>query len=254
MNKNKRNKILLIIGIILIAFFISIVVYDMFLTPEKEIKKAPDFTTIDVDGNSFSLNDSEGKVTIIHFTEFESPICIECEKYMKEQLIELKKLFDKYGQNVSIITINIRKSPRSDNGKELAENWYDIDVTWHWVEEFEPYSIANKYFDYWNFENAMANPTLILLDTDLNIVGVYHVYCLGKGEIDGIQDADSLSEDIKKIQSGEWKEFKGEIYSQGITFGGMFILGIITALSPCSIALLIVMLSYAGTMIESNKK
>ena len=41
MNKNKRKKILVIISIILIVFFISIVVYDMFLTPEKEIKKAP---------------------------------------------------------------------------------------------------------------------------------------------------------------------------------------------------------------------
>jgi cytochrome c-type biogenesis protein len=254
MNKNKRKKCLVIVSIILIVFFISIVVYDMFLTPEKEIKKAPEFTAVDVDGKRFSLNDSEDKVTIIHFTEFESPICIECEKYMKDQLIELKKLSDKYEQNVSIITVNIRKNPRSDNGKELAKNWYDIDITWHWVEEFEPYSIANKYFDYWNYQNAMANPTLILIDTDSNIVGVYHVYCLGKGEIDGIQDVSSLSDDIKEIESGEWKEFKGEIYSKGITFGGMFILGIITALSPCSIALLIVMLSYAGTMIESNKK
>lgn len=252
MYKNKRNKICLVVGIILIILLISILGYDYFSTPIGEIKKAPDFTTVDISGNEFSLNESEGKVIIIHITELENPVCIECEKQMKDQLIELEKLSEKFKQNITIITINIRKNPASDDGKGLAENWYGINITWYWIEEFEPYSIADKFYEYWNVKGAIANPTIILIDTDLNIVGVYHVYCLGKGEIDGIQDSNSLSSDIEKIQKGEWKEFKGEIYSEGATFGGMFILGIITALSPCSIALLIAMLSYTGTMGQKN--
>ena len=78
----------------------------------------------------------------------------------------------------------------------------------------------------------------------MRIVGVYHVYQMGKGEIDGIQDAGELGDKIDKIDRGEWGHFEGEVSGHGISFMGMFGLGIITSLSPCSIVLLVAMLSY----------
>ena len=79
------------------------------------------------------------------------------------------------------------------------------------------------------------------------MTGLYHVYQLGKGEIDGIQSADSLYRDLKSIESGEASRFEGIASSQGVNYLTMFVLGIVTSLSPCSVALLLAMFSYIMT-------
>lgn len=240
---------------ILFSFLLIAAVFSFFLPvvegDQYEVRPAPDFTAVDENGVEFSLSDYEGYVTILHFTGLESPLCIECLEEMKGQLVELEAVSQSV-DNVSIITVNIRKNPYSISGKTIAEQDYRINVSWHWVEDLSPYPIAGLYQEYWTVKGASANPTIVLIDTELNIVGVYHVYCMGRGEIDGVQDVESLSSDIDKIQRGEWGEFKGKVYLEGVTFVGMFVLGIITALSPCSIALLISMISYVGAMREKN--
>lgn len=211
---------------------------------------APLFDAFTIDGRHFSLNQSRGNVTIIHIQNFESPICLECEKELREQIIEVAKLAEMKKENITIVTLNMRKNPSSENGKILAEKWYGVNVSWYWIEEFQPYDISNLYSKYWTIDGAFANPTIILINQSLEIVGVYHVYCMGKGEIDGVQTAEKLAEDAEKILAEEWKE---EVKTSGeITFLGMFLLGIITSLSPCSIALLISMISYVGVT-KSNK-
>jgi len=91
-----------------------------------------------------------------------------------------------------------------------------------------------------------------------SVVGVYHIYLMGKGAIDGIQNSESLSQDVQQIMEGKWDGFKGQIYDESITFIGIFVLGILTALTPCSIALLVAMISYVGSLQkdseESSKK
>lgn len=248
-----NKKYLVIASVFIVVIILLVLAYSSMLSSVKEIRPAPDFHAKAIDGNEFNLTDFKGKVIVFHITSIENPVCIECEKEMKQQTQEIEKL-SKQQNDIVIITINIRKNPGSDDGKTLAEKWWDVNVSWYWVEDFEPYPVANKYYKYWNVKGAFANPTIVLIDTDLNVVGVYHIYCMGRGEIDGIQDADSLLYDVEKIQKGEWMEFKGEVYSEGATFAGMFILGIITAFSPCSIALLISMLSYVGAVGDTNKK
>lgn len=81
----------------------------------------------------------------------------------------------------------MRKNPYSEDGKTLAENWWDMNITWYWVEDFDPFPISAKYIDYWNIGGGSSNPSILLMDKEQNIVGVYHVYQMGKGEIDGIQ-------------------------------------------------------------------
>ena len=73
------------------------------------------------------------------------------------------------------------------------------------MEDFNPYPIAGLYQKYWTVDEAFSNPSLVLIDMNQSIVGVYHVYCMGKGTIDGIQSAESLSEDAKTIADGTWK-------------------------------------------------
>lgn len=60
---------------------------------------------------------------------------------------------------------------------------------------------------------------------------LYHVYQLGKGEIDGIQSGESMHRDLKSIEAGEASGFEGIASRQGINYLGMFTLGIVTSLS-----------------------
>lgn len=228
---------------VLMGSFFSIIVTG----EQDEGISAPDFIALDEDGIEVSLSEYTGNVIVLHFTGLETPLCLECEKEMREQLRELESLSHS-STDVSIITVNIRKNPDSDSGKEIAEQSFGINVTWHWIEDFNPFPVAGLYADYWTYKDALANPTIVVIDMNQSIVGVYHVYCIGKGVIDGVQSAESLAGDISEIMSGEWGEFKGEIDTKGITIIGMFLLGIVTAVSPCSIALLISMISYVGAM------
>jgi cytochrome c-type biogenesis protein len=168
--------------------------------------------------------------------------------------LEQLEILSKSNKNVKIITINIRKNPYSTTGKSIAEKTYGINISWNWIEDFEPYSFAGLYQEYWTYNGAFSNPTIIIIDTNQSIIGVYNIYTLGKGKIDGIQIAESLNQDIQHIQSGEWDEFKGGRFNEGITFIGIFALGIITALSPCSIALLVAMISYVGSLQKQDEK
>ncbi len=242
---DKRSIILLIIIIfILLASAIMIGFYD----PDNgaDIKLAPDFTATDHMNRTFSLSDNIGKVTVLHINQLESPLCLECEEQMRGQIEELELLAADNDTDVSIITLNIRKNEYSDDGWQLMYDWYGTNITWNWVEEHEPYTIASQYQKYWEVDSSFANPSLILIDHESNVVGVYHVYCLGTGELDGIQTHGSLAQDVEDILAGDWgDEFRGDI-STGVSLGSMLLLGIATSFSPCSILLLLTMISYIG--------
>lgn len=186
-----------VIFILVIAFFPSLL-----QTGQFEIKPASDFTAVDENGIEFSLSDFRGNVTLIHITGLETPLCIECEEEMIGQLEQLE-ILTKSNDDVKIITINIRKNPYSTTGKSIAEQTYGINISWNWVEDLEPYQFAGLYQEYWTYNGAFSNPTIILIDTNQSIIGVYNIYTLGKGKIDGIQTAESLNQDIQQIKSGE---------------------------------------------------
>jgi len=220
---------------------------------QNSVKIAPYFTTVDAQGNEFSLSDYKGNVIILHFTGLEYPLCIECKEEMSGQIAELEKLTHTIN-NVSIITINIRKNPYSMNGTDIAQQDYGLNISWHWVEDFSPYPIAGLYQEYWTIDGAFSNPTLVLIDKNMSIVGVYHVYRMGTGTIDGVQTADSLAGDAKDIADGTWKGSNGNWADEEITFAGIFLLGILTSVTPCSLALLITMISYVGSLQKDSEQ
>jgi cytochrome c-type biogenesis protein len=207
---------------------------------------APDFEAADQSGQNFSLSDFGGEVVVLHITNIESPLCVECEKTLAAQIGELQRLVENK-PDVNLITLNVRKNPYSKDGMTLSESWWDADVGWIWAEDFEPYEIAGKYADFTNFEGGFSNPTILLIDRDGMVAGVYHVYQLGRGEIDGIQDAEALQAKVEALERGEWAGMEGSVSIQNITFLGMFGLGVVTSFSPCSLALLIAMFSYIMT-------
>jgi len=213
---------------------------------------APDFSAIDENGIEFSLSDYAGDVVVLHITGLETPLCIECLEEMTGQLEELEQLSE--STNITILTLNLRKNPYSDTGMVIAERDYGINVSWRWVEDFSPYSVAGLYQEFWTVSGAFSNPTILLIDQTQHIVGLYHVYCLGKGKIDDIQTAESLKEDVQSIRNGTWvSDVTMEKSTDSITFIGIFGLGVLTALSPCSIALLVAMISYVGSLQKDNE-
>ena len=170
--------------------------------------KAPDFQAVDLDGKDISLGDFRGEVVLLHITNIENPLCRECENALNAQTSQLSLLKQK-DPSINIITLNVRKNPYSKDGRALAGAWWNINVTWPWIEDYEPYPLTRKYIDYSTLEGGFANPTLILIDKDGKVAGLYHVYQLGKGEIDGIQSAETLYSDLKSIERGEASGFKG---------------------------------------------
>lgn len=207
-------------------------------------------------GEHVALADNAGKVTVLHFTQMENPLCIECESYMREQIAELEDLASSGKTNVDVITVNIRKNPYSEPGWKLVEDWYGVNISWSWIEEFDPFPVSGSYLRYWDVGGAFSNPTLVLIDQDLTVVGVYNVYCIGKGVVDGVQNADSLEEDVASILSGDWiLPSGGEAGEAAVGVGGMFLLGLITSFSPCSLALLMAVISFIGaSSMASGKK
>ncbi len=207
---------------------------------------APDFKAVDINGEDISLSDYRGEAVLLHITNIENPLCRECEHALNAQTRQLSLLAEK-DPGIKIITLNVRKNPYSKDGTTLAGAWWNINVTWPWIEDFEPYPLTGKYIDYSTLEGGFANPTLILIDKEGKVAGLYHVYQLGKGEIDGIQSADSLFRELKGMERGKASAFQGIASSRSINYLGMFGLGIVTSLSPCSVALLLAMFSYVMT-------
>ena len=239
---------------ILLLVFIGIICSPALIAQSQDQRApAPDFTATDETGAAFSLHEYAGEVVILHFTGIEYPLCLECLEQIKGQILELEMLAES-SDNVNIITINIRKNPSSMTGYNMSAEYFGANISWHWVEDFSPYPIAELYQTYWTVDGAFSNPSLVLIDTNQSIAGVYHVYCLGKGVIDGIQSAESLSHDVKAVMEGTWEGPDGNLESEEITFAGIFLLGVLTSATPCSLALLITMISYVGSMQKESEK
>ncbi len=209
--------------------------------------KAPQFTATGVDGKNFSLSDFAGAPLILHITNIEIPLCVECEASLKGQVEELVRLKAAHPA-VQIVTLNLRKNSYSRDGKSLAEKWWKLNITWPWAEDIEPYTIASKYLDYWNVRGGSSNPTILLIDKDGNIAAVYHVYRVGEGVQDGVQSSEKLYQKLQDVGGREWNGLEGEVFRQDVSAFGMFLLGILTSLAPCSIALMIAVFSYVMTV------
>lgn len=213
----------------------------------KANETAPKFAAVDGNRSSISLSELRGSPAVIHITNIEIPLCKECEKYIRSQLDELAKLKSEHPE-IQVITINLRKNSYSKDGRSLAQKWWQINISWPWQEDLEPYRIAGQFSDYWSADGRFFNPTLLLIDNQGRVAMIYHVYKVGEGEIDGVQSADTIYKKLGELERSGWNGPKGEISRQNVSALGMFFLGIITSLAPCSIALMIAVFSYVLTL------
>lgn len=246
MSKNSRI-FPIIASIIVVIFLLGAVGYLFWSDIRTEKKLAPDFKIDLPDENITSLRNLSGSPVILHFTSIENPVCLECEVELKEQVREISLALIE-NEDLVIITINMRKNQFSEPGNELVKEWWGINVTWIWIEDPEPFRISGEYVEYWSIGSESANPTVLLLDDDQYIVGIYHVYQMGKGKVDGIVTSKDLINKVDRIDNDKWEGVEGQKSSiGGGSFLGMFILGIITSFSPCSIALLFTVFTYIAS-------
>jgi cytochrome c-type biogenesis protein len=213
---------------------------------------APDFMAKDVDGRSFSLSQFQGQPVLLHITNIEIPLCRECEKSLRGQIEELARLKE-MDPGANIITLNLRKNPYSKDGRSLAESLWKVNISWLWTEDLEPYPIGSKYMGYWNLGGGFSNPTILLIDKQGRVARVYNVYRVGEGDVDGVQSASVLYKNLQDLRSSKGLGSSREVSASEVTAVGMFLLGIVTSLAPCSIALLIAVFSYVLAMRQKDE-
>ena len=268
-------QILILLFSIISLFSVLSISLNLFLSPAlADELQAPDFRATSWDNKSFNLSDLEGSPVVLHITNIEDPLCIECEESLLGQVKELAALKAMHPE-VQIVTLNLRKNPYSMDGRELAQTWWEVNVTWPWTEDLDPYPIGSKYLDYWTVRGGSSNPTIVLIDKEGRIGPVYHVYRVGEGAEDGVQKAESLLDDLQDLNesillgqrdasstggqdagpeaetgilSTLWTRMENEVSRKDVTIFGMFLLGIFTSLAPCSIALMIAVFSYVMTV------
>ena len=232
---------------------LAIVAYvHLSIASENKTAIVPNFMATDLDGRSFSLSQFQGQPVLLHITNIEIPLCRECEKSLRGQTEELAGLKE-IDAGANIITLNLRKNPYSKDGRSLAESWWKLNISWLWAEDLEPYPLGSKYVDYWNLRGGFSNPTILLIDKQGRVAGVYHVYRVGEGDVDGVQSADTLYKNLQDLRSSRRLGFVKEISGQEVSVVGMFFLGILTSLAPCSIALLIAVFSYVLAMRQKDE-
>jgi cytochrome c-type biogenesis protein len=236
-----------------LLLLLAIVAYvHLSIASENKTAIAPNFMATDLDGRSFSLSQFQGQPVLLHITNIEIPLCRECEKSLRGQTEELAGLKE-IDAGANIITLNLRKNPYSKDGRSLAESWWKLNISWLWAEDLEPYPLGSKYVDYWNLRGGFSNPTILLIDKQGRVAGVYHVYRVGEGDVDGVQSADTLYKNLQDLRSSRGLGFAKEISGQEVSVVGMFFLGILTSLAPCSIALLIAVFSYVLAMRQKDE-
>jgi cytochrome c-type biogenesis protein len=245
--------------LICLLLFLAAAVAHVYISnaSENSTAIAPDFVATDLDGRSFSLSQFQGQPVVLHITNIEIPLCRECEKSLRGQVEELTRLKEMDPAAI-IITLNLRKNPYSKDGRSLAEGWWKLNMSWPWTEDLEPYNIGSKYVDYWTLRGGFSNPTLLLIDKQGGVAQVYHVYRVGEGDVDGVQSANTLYKNLQELRSSGELGYAEGISAQGVSpqevsAVGMFLLGIVTSLAPCSIALLIAVFSYVLAMRQKDE-
>jgi cytochrome c biogenesis protein CcdA len=259
---------IIILGVLLLTFTSSTT------TEEHPIQPAYKFKARDIDGKDVSLADYEGKIVILDFMYLAEQTCSHCRILNEEQIKELKKISDKYSDDqVQIISIDMTYDSSNNQVRhERDQNqitWpviNDVFVGSHTDRHFDQTSIGGKYIKFLLDEHgALINPTIMLLNKELEIVGVYHVgiitpnfdfdaSTLSSEDLKHIFNADEMSERIDKLQRDEWgSTIEGRIFT-GVSLTSMFLLGIFVAITPCALALLISMTAYVAGINVKKKK
>ena len=119
----KKKNILIIVLVIVLLLGGAALLYQHFAWQgshiateqgdEGGLTAAPDFTVTDLDGNSVSLKDFQGKPVIVNFW------ATWCH-YCAEEMPHFEDVYQQYGEQIHILMINVQES--HDTAKVFIEN------------------------------------------------------------------------------------------------------------------------------------
>jgi len=109
---------------------------------------APDFTLTDIDGNTFSLSDFQGKVVILDFFATWCGPCVA-------EIPHLRSLQEEFGEDLIIISISI--SPSSDTVEKLQQFRQEHEIDW--IVARDTIGMNDGY-------DVQIVPTLVILDQE----------------------------------------------------------------------------------------
>ena len=126
----KKGKFWISIALILTMFIIALSVYQNIVNNETEVilTEFSHFSTTNSKGETINTTDFQGEKLLIHFTNLETPLCLECAEIMEKQTRVISKLVES-DSDINVITINIRTNDGSEEGWVLAKRYWNIKVT-----------------------------------------------------------------------------------------------------------------------------
>jgi cytochrome c-type biogenesis protein len=182
---------------------------------------APSFTVKDIDGRNVSSAELRGNVVVLHLAViYCGGVITDPGKYQIEQL---KQARDRAGQGVEFLTVTSENCPTTD----LLAIRQQQNISWSLVNDWPDLQIFGPYAEYFS---QHGDPTLVIIDADGKVVR--HTGVTGSGEI------------LKAVNAAKSKTAPQSPASAGFGYAGMFALGAVTSLAPCSIALLATMLAF----------
>lgn len=196
-----------VLGAIVIIIIVIISVIAVYIIYAGQISRAPDFTLTDIDGETLSLSDFEGKVVVLDLMALDCSSCKIVER-------NLKDIHAEYGDKIEIISVSVW--PERDSVEALRNHRDDKNITWRIARDTD--DMISKY-------GATEIAKVVIINSEGFVVF----------EKVGVSETEEMSEVIDKALKGEAEVIS--ISSVGIwalAFGA----GVASFFSPCSFPLL----------------
>ncbi|UCG67961.1 MAG: redoxin domain-containing protein [Thermoplasmata archaeon] len=206
--KPMNKKIQAVILVVFILIFVILAA--LFLTPG-EVKKAPEFTLTDIDGNTFNLTDFRGKVVLLDMMSIPCKGCKIVEKNLKE-------IYPDFKDEVVFISVDILVD---DTDIMLQDYRETHDINWTIARDTD--DMILKY-------SAELIPKIIIINGD--------GYATFEGEV---EEVSTLKKELNDAISGEAEA----IAIQEASYVSLAILaGFAFFFSPCAFPMLPGYLAY----------
>jgi peroxiredoxin len=131
---------------------LSIIAHGKGIEPELIKEEATDFTLRNVDGEEFSLSDFEGRIVVLEFMRIG---CLACDAQTKH----LKNLKERYGENVTIISLGVGEIlGLNESVEDLREYRNSTGADWIFAKSTE--EVAFSYM------TEMICPAVFVIDEE----------------------------------------------------------------------------------------
>ena len=227
MTKDKRNRTALAAVMLMVVILGSVFAMS---AGGGGSENAPDIQFTDIDGNTMSLSDFEGKVVVL---DLMATWCLGC----RAEMANLKTVHDEYGDSIEMITVDIELTETSAQLRDFKKEY---NAEWRFTMDTEDQDFLTKM-------GTNTIPRIIVIDPYGKVVFAK------SAEV----PADELMKIIDEAATGGRSAIS--LSGAGTSTGALLIwaglLGVLTFFSPCSWPLLPgYMTYYLGLRDSQNQK